>query len=77
MFFFSFLVEGNMASDKEKELKEENEKLKELLKETMMAMCDYRTIKGYCAQCNDAMFCRAKHTIPKVEKLLKLKRNLK
>ena len=66
-----------MASDKEKELKEENEKLKELLKETMMAMCDYRTIKGYCAKCNDAIYCRAKHIIPKVERAIKFKRESK
>ena len=67
----------NMANDKEKELKDENQKLKELLKETMMAMCDYRTMKGYCAQCNDSMFCRAKNIIPKVEKMLKTKREPK
>lgn len=66
-----------MANDKEKELKEENQKLKELLKETMMAMCDYRTMKGYCAECNDAMFCKAKHVIPKVEKMLKIKKDPK
>lgn len=64
-----------MASDKEKELKEENEKLKELLNETMMAMCDYRTQKGMCAPCKTAFLCKAKILIPKVEKMLKIKKD--
>lgn len=59
---------------KDEDLKKENEQLKELLKETMMAMCDYRTMNGYCAKCNTSMFCRAKKIIPKVEELLKIKR---
>jgi hypothetical protein len=63
-----------MATDKEKELKEENEKLKELLKETLNAMCSYRTEKGYCTICKTAMFCKAKTVIPKVEKVLKIKK---
>lgn len=58
----------------EKELKEENEKLKEILKETLPAMCSFRAEKGYCAACNSAMFCGAKTVIPKVEKILKLKK---
>ena len=66
-----------MANDKEKELKEENQKLKELLKETLMAMCDYRADRGYCAKCNDAIYCRAKHIIPKVEKALNIKKEFK
>jgi hypothetical protein len=61
-------------TDKEKELTKELDNLKELLKETMMALCDFRTMKGYCAKCNDAMFCRAKNVIPKIEKALKFKR---
>lgn len=64
-------------TDKEKELKEENDKLKELLKETMIAMCDYRTEKGYCAQCNSLPYCSARKTIPKVEKILKIKKETK
>lgn len=62
-----------MANDKEKELKKEIEELKELLKETMYAMCSYRTEKGFCAQCNSSHYCSAKKVIPKVEKILKIK----
>lgn len=58
----------------DKELKEENKRLRELLKETMMAMCDYRTAKGYCAKCNTAHYCLARKTIPKVEKELNIQR---
>lgn len=61
-------------TDKEKDLNKELDTLKELLKESMMAMCDYRTMHGVCAKCNDAMFCRAKNVIPKIERALKLKR---
>lgn len=52
-------------------MKTEKQELKELLIETMKAMCDYRFNKGKCANCNDAMFCRAKAIIPKVENFLK------
>ena len=52
-------------------MKTEKQELKELLIETMKVMCDYRFLKGKCANCNDALFCRAKVVIPKVEKFLK------
>ena len=61
-------------TDKEKELKKENDELKQLLKQTMMAMCDYRTQKGMCAPCKTAFLCKAKVIIPKVQKALKIKR---
>lgn len=64
-------------TDKEKELKEENDRLKQLLKETMIAMCDYRTEKGYCAKCSNLLYCPARKTIPKVEKILKNKKETK
>jgi hypothetical protein len=50
------------------------EEAKVLLKETMMALCDYRTIHGRCAQCNDAMFCRAKKVIPQIEKFVGIRK---
>ena len=53
------------------DLKEENKILKDLLKETLYAMCDYRATKGHCANCKNAIFCSAKKVIPKVEKILK------
>lgn len=56
----------------DKDLKEENKRLRELLKETMMAMCDYRTTKGYCAKCKTSPYCLARKTIPKVEKELNI-----
>ena len=64
-------VNYNMA--KEQELKEENKLLKDLLKETLYAMCSYRAEKGYCADCKNAIYCTAKKVIPKVEKILNTK----
>ena len=55
------------------ELKEENKRLKDLLAETLYAMCDYRTKNGHCANCNSAIYCSARKIIPKVEKELKIK----
>lgn len=62
-----------MAISTEKDLKEENKRLKELLKETLYAMCDYRAERGYCAKCNSAPYCVSKKVIPKVEKELNIK----
>ena len=59
--------------EKIKSLQEENKKLKELLKETLYAMCDYRTIKGYCSKCNTLPYCPARKVIPKVEVALGIK----
>lgn len=58
---------------KEKDIIEENKILKELLKETLYSMCSFRSEKGYCADCKDALYCSAKKTIPKVEKVLNIK----
>lgn len=61
----------------ETDLKKQNEMLKELLKQTLYAMCDYRSQKGYCANCNTAFLCIAKKVIPKVEKALNIKKEIK
>ena len=56
----------------ETELKEENKYLKELLKETLYAMCNYRSKKGKCTDCRSIMYCSARKVIPKVEKALNI-----
>ena len=63
----------NITNRKEMEgLISEIKDLKLLLRETIMSMCSYRAINGRCSTCNDAIYCRAKKTIPKVEKALKI-----
>lgn len=58
-----------MAND----LAEENKRLKELLKETLPALCDFRMLKGYCTTCNTQHCCLSRKLIPKIEKELKLR----
>lgn len=58
---------------KETELKEEIKFLKDLLKETLYAMCDYRASKGRCSDCKDIMYCSSRKIIPKVERVLNIK----
>ena len=60
-----------------KDLQEQNKKLRQLLKETLNAMCSYRAEKGFCTNCTTSMFCLSKKVIPKVEQVLKLKGNKK
>ena len=54
------------------ELISEIKNLKSLLRETIMAMCSYRAMKGKCTACNAAVYCRPKKIIPMVEKALKI-----
>ena len=51
-----------------KDLVEENKRLKELLKEAMPALCDYRVLKGGCGACKIQHYCLARKLIPKLEK---------
>lgn len=50
---------------------EENKKLRELLKEALPALCDYRVKKEGCGYCKIQHYCLSKQLIPKIEKELK------
>ena len=52
---------------------EENKRLKELLKEALPALCDFRVLRGQCAACNSMHYCLSRKLIPKIEKELKLR----
>ena len=66
-----------MKSKKEDEMSvdyaEENKRLKELLKEALPALCDFRVLRGRCAACNTMHCCLSRKLIPKIEKELKLR----
>lgn len=68
-----FLLGELYMTEKEKELTKQITELKELLKETLNAMCSFRASKGHCSICNDKPFCTAKKIIPKVENVLNIK----
>ena len=50
---------------------EENKKLRELLKEALPALCDYRVKKEGCGHCKIQHYCLSKQLIPKIERELK------
>ena len=55
----------------DKDYIEENKKLRELLKESLPALCDYRVLKGQCGGCKIQHYCLARKLIPKLEKEFK------
>ena len=50
---------------------EENKKLRELLKESLPALCDYRVKNEGCGYCKIQHYCLSKHLITKIERELK------
>jgi hypothetical protein len=54
-----------------KDMTEENKRLRELLKEALPALCDYRVKNEGCGHCKIQHYCLSKQLIPKIEKELK------
>lgn len=51
----------------------ENQELKQLLKESLNALCEYRHKNGKCTSCKTMHYCQARNLIPKIEKILNMK----